>query len=299
MNKWFLYLAAICIIIAVSAVIWNYYHTRKILNTIEEMLKSAMDGSFSEHSFDENRLSMLETKFAHYLSASEISARNVAIEKDKIKTLIADIAHQVKTPIANLLLYSELLEEQQLSSYTRSNVEALHRQAEKLNFLIHSLVKMSRLENGILSLSPRSDKLAPMLQKVWEQLNPKAESKGLFLRLLPTEDCAVYDAKWTNEALCNLVDNAIKYTESGGVTISVIKYEAFVCIEVADTGKGIPEEEQPKVFSRFYRSPAVAESEGVGIGLYLAREIIAGQGGYIKLTSAENKGSVFAVFLPR
>ena len=97
----------------------------------------------------------------------------------------------------------------------------------------------------------------------------------------------------------NLVDNAIKYTPSGSVTISAAEYELFTRIDVTDTGIGIEESEQPKIFSRFYRSEAVRENEGVGIGLYLAREIISGEGGYIKLTSEPGKGSTFSVFLPR
>ena len=108
--------------------------------TIEQMLDLATDGIFTEENFDESRLSALETKFAHYLSASAVSAKNVAAEKDKIKTQIADISHQTKTPIANLLLYSELLQEENLTDSARSNVEALHSQIEKLRFLIDSTV---------------------------------------------------------------------------------------------------------------------------------------------------------------
>lgn len=284
---------------AVMFGVYHYRHAKRTMDIIAEMLDAAMNGTFTEHRFDESRLSALETKFAHYLSASEISAQNVAVEKDKIKTLISDISHQVKTPIANLLLYSELLEEQRLPETEHNYAEALHEQAEKLRILTDSLVKMSRLETGILTLQPHPGKLEPMLQKVREQLLPKAEAKGLFLQLERTECSAVYDAKWTNEALCNLVDNAVKYTEQGGVTISAKEYEMFVCIEVSDTGIGIAEEEQSAIFARFYRSPEVSDAEGVGIGLYLVRKIIAGQGGYIRVSSEAGKGSTFKLFLPR
>ena len=93
--------------------------------------------------------------------------------------------------------------------------------------------------------------------------------------------------------------NAIKYTPCGSITIKVSEYELFTRIDVSDTGIGIEEMEQPKIFSRFYRSENVREDEGVGIGLYLAREIISSEGGYIKLTSELRKGSTFSVFLPR
>ena len=122
---------------------------RKTMEEIERMLDAAMTGSFSETNFDESQLSALETKFAHYLSAAEASSQNIAQEKDKIKTLIADISHQTKTPIANLLLYSELLMEETLPASAKANVEALYKQSEKLRFLIDSLVKLSRLENDM------------------------------------------------------------------------------------------------------------------------------------------------------
>ena len=109
---------------------------------------------------------------------------------------------------------------------------------------------------------------------------------------------ACYDHKWTLEALGNLIDNAIKYTQTGGVTVRVKPYELFVSIEVEDTGIGIAEEEYAKVFGRFYRSMSVADEQGVGIGLYLAREILKQEFGYIQLTSAVGKGTVFSLFLP-
>lgn len=283
---------------AVSAIFWNRLRTKRIMDTIEQMLDDAMKGDFSEKTFDESRLSALETRFAHYLHASAVSARNVSVEKDKIKTLIADISHQTKTPISNLLLYCELLQEEDIPESARDNVEALHAQTGKLHFLIGALVKLSRLENGIISLSAHPQAVQPVLENVAGQFAPKAEQKGLYLRLHDTAVWADFDAKWISEALCNLVDNAVKYTDHGGITISAVRYELFVRIDVADSGSGIPEEEQAKVFQRFYRWENAEETEGVGIGLYLAREIVSSGGGYIKVSSSQGKGSTFSVFLP-
>ena len=258
-----------------------------------------MSGSFTEATFDESRLSALETRFAHYLSASETSARNVTIEKDRIKSLIADISHQTKTPIANLLLYCELLREEDLTDSVRSNVDAMYDQLDKLRFLIDSLVKLSRLENGIITLSPKTQPLQPMLQSILEQYRPKALLKNLQLKCDDTNVIAQFDFKWTSEALGNLFDNAIKYTEHGGITISVSTYEIFSRIDITDTGVGIPETEQSKIFARFYRSEYAKDQEGGGIGLFLAREIISNQGGYIKVSSEPQHGTTFSVFLPR
>lgn len=284
---------------AVLLVIFEHRRTKKTMDMLTQMIDTAMDGTFTEDVFDESRMSALATKFAHFLSASTISVRNIALEKDKIKTLIADISHQTKTPIANLLLYSELLKEENLSDSAKNNVEAIHTQAEKLRFLIDALVKLSRLENGIITLSPRTECVFPMLEKIQKQFALKAEQKGLFLQVNPTEIFAKFDPKWTVEALGNIVDNAIKYTTNGGITISVIAYEMYVRIDVSDSGIGISEEERAKIFSRFYRSERVKEQPGVGIGLYLAREIISGEGGYIKVSSNQGGGTVFSVFLPK
>ena len=289
----------LCFLAAAATVFWNRRKVRKTMETIEKMLDTAMTGSFSESGFDESKLSALETKFAHYLSAAETSSRNVAQEKDRIKSLIADISHQTKTPIANLLIYSELLMEEDLPPSARANVDALYHQSEKLRFLIDSLVKLSRLENGILSLSPQSAALQPLLRGVAEQYAAKAAEKGLSLQLQDTNASAIFDMKWTAEALANMVDNAIKYTEHGTITISAGSYELFARIDISDTGPGIPESERSKIFTRFYRSKKAGKQEGVGIGLYLARQILSGEGGYIKVSSIPGKGSTFSVFLPR
>lgn len=289
----------LCFLAAAVIVFRNRKKTGNTMETIENMLDAAMNGTFAETAFDESKLSALETKFAHYLSSAETSSQNVAREKDRIKSLIADISHQTKTPIANLMLYSELLLEDGLPASARVNAEAVHHQSEKLRFLIDSLVKLSRLENGIIALSPRNTALQPILESITGQYSAKAIEKGLSLRLHDTDISAVFDPKWTAEALANIVDNAVKYTEHGTITISVESYEMFVRIDISDTGMGILENEQPQIFGRFYRSKNVQEQEGVGIGLYLARQIISGEGGYIKVISAFGKGSTFSVFLPR
>lgn len=289
----------LCFLAAAVIVFWNRRKVRKTMEAIEKMLDAAMAGSFSESGFDESKLSALETKFAHYLSAAETSSRNVAQEKDRIKSLIADISHQTKTPIANLLLYSELLMEEDIPPSAKANVDALYHQAEKLRFLIDSLVKLSRLENGILSLSPQPTALQPLLEGIAEQYAAKAAEKGLSLQLHDTDTAATFDMKWTAEALANVVDNAIKYTEHGVITISAVSYEMFARIDISDTGPGIPESERAKIFTRFYRSKNAGKQEGVGIGLYLARQILSGEGGYIKVSSIPGKGSTFSVFLPK
>ncbi len=293
-------LLAGAVLMAAAVVLWDRWRLGRTLRGLDHMLDEAIRGGFTEKRFDESRLSAVETKLAHYLSLSAASVQSVAEEKDKIKTLIGDISHQTKTPIANVLLYAQLLEEQELSDEGRACAAALEEQARKLQSLIDALVKTSRLETGVLVLRPAPGPLEPMLEAAAVQFGPRAAEKGISLTLEPTEATAVFDAKWTGEAVCNLLDNAIKYTPAGGgVTVAVISYEMFCRVDVTDTGPGIPEGEQAKVFQRFYRSAAVSREPGVGIGLYLVRQIAERQGGYVKVSSKLGRGAKFSLYLPR
>lgn len=298
-NILILAIAVLSVAFAVFTTMRSRINEKRVLDHLDAMLTAAMDGTFDETIFDESLLSSVETKFAHYLSASSVSARNLAEEKKKIKELIADISHQTKTPLSNILLYAQLLGEQDLPQESLPFVTALNTQAEKLSFLIGSLVKTSRLETGVIELHPKQSAVQPMLDTVLAQVAPKAGEKQLLLACNATAADACFDTKWTAEAIYNILDNAVKYTPCGGtIQIATTVYSLFCRIDIKDTGIGIPEEEQAKVFARFYRSPAVNESEGVGIGLYLARQIIADEGGYIKVNSKVGGGTCFSVFLP-
>ncbi len=291
---------------ALTLVIYNRLKLKRTFDSLEKMLSKAIEGSYKAGSFDESRFSRLEAKLEEYLSSASISAQNVKNEKDKLKELISDISHQTKTPIANLVLYGELLEGSELTEEQKSNVKAILTQTEKLRFLIDSLVKLSRLESGIIQLERTKTEVFPILQNVVEQVKERTAVKGLELILNETDVAATIDSKWTQEAIFNIADNAVKYTDKGSITISATEFDMFVRVDISDTGKGIPEEDQPKIFGRFYRGTSTKSEEGVGIGLHLAREIISGQGGYIKVksnpaqsTSAGEPHTTFSVFLPK
>ena len=285
------------VLLAAALVLWQRRRSRKILENLGKMLEAAMEGNFTEDSFDESLLSALESSFAHYLAASTVSARKVDAEKEKLKALIGDISHQTKTPIANILLYTQLLKEQPGNT---DCLEALEGQTKKLQSLIDALVKTSRLETGVIALHPEPGELGTVMTSAVSQLRPKAEGKNITITLEREKANAVFDPKWTEEALYNLLDNAVKYTPSGGsVSVSTTVYPMFSAVHVRDTGPGIAEEEQPKIFQRFYRGEAHREQEGVGIGLYLVRQIAEGQGGFVKVRSQPGQGSTFSLYLPR
>ena len=306
MNILIIVVAALIFAGAVAFVIYNRLKLKRTFDSLEKMLNQAIEGNFTADSFDETRFSRLEATLEEYLSSASISAQNVKNEKDKLKELISDISHQTKTPIANLVLYGELLEGTELTAEQKSNVKAIQTQTEKLRFLIDSLVKLSRLESGIIQLERKDTEIYPILQNVIEQVRERATAKDLTLTLNETATTATIDSKWTQEAIFNIADNAVKYTDKGSITISATEFDMFVRVDISDTGKGIPEEEQAKIFGRFYRGSATKSEEGVGIGLHLAREIISGQGGYIKVKSSPSQDAAptepvttFSIFLPK
>ena len=306
MNILIIVAAALIFAVAVALVIYNRLKLKRTFDSLEKMLNQAIEGNFTAGSFDETRFSRLEATLEEYLSSSSISAQNVKNEKDKLKELISDISHQTKTPIANLVLYGELLEGSELTAEQKSNVKAIQTQTEKLRFLIDSLVKLSRLESGIIQLEKKKTEVFPILQNVVEQVRERATAKALQLSLIQTPATATIDSKWTQEAIFNIADNAVKYTDKGSITISATEFDMFVRVDISDTGKGIPEEDQPKIFGRFYRGTSTKSEEGVGIGLHLAREIITGQSGYIKVKSAPSQTTTptepvttFSIFLPK
>lgn len=296
----------ICIIVTVTviiaatiAILLYRRRMRNIMEKLNAMLGSAIDGDFSESVFDESTLSAVEAKMAQYLSSCAVASKNLTEEKNKIKSLISDISHQTKTPIANIILYSQLLSEHELPEDCLVCVKALSTQAEKLNFLISALVKTSRLETGIITVFPKLEPVQRLFDEVQKQILPKADAKGISIAMEETSINAYFDLKWTTEAVYNISDNAVKYTESGGkITIRAKAYELFCRIDISDTGIGIVEDEYSKIFTRFYRSANVSNQEGVGIGLYLSREIVADEGGYINVSSHPARGSTFSVFLP-
>lgn len=291
---------SICaVILSIGIVCYRKYKERKLLKRLNLMLEKAIAGNFQETDYDESMLSAVEAKLARFLGSSKLSYKQVEKERDKIQTLISDISHQTKTPIANIRLFSEILLEAELPDRARRAAEELNGQAEKLQFLIGALIKMSRMENGIITVKPAGCSVEELIEGVYNEILPKAEEKGIEIIKETADIDAVFDMKWTSEAFYNLLDNSVKYTPDGGkIKICATAYEMFCCVDVIDNGIGILETEQAKIFARFYRSPDVAQTEGIGVGLYLAREIIASQGGYIRVQSERGKGSVFSIFLP-
>lgn len=220
--------------------------------------------------------------------------------KVEIEQMVSDITHQVKTPISNIRMYSDTIINNDLSKdQEKEFLNVISNQVDKLEFLMDSLTKMSKLETNMIVLNKESSKFMECIEKAKEQVIPLAENKNIEIRITG-ENCIVqYDKKWTLEAICNILENAVKYTNKNGkIMINLEKLESFLKIDIIDNGIGIDEENISNIFKRFFRERKVHNIEGVGIGLYLSKNIIENQNGYIKVKSKVNKGTTFSVFLP-
>jgi signal transduction histidine kinase len=266
---------------------------------IDDIVAGKEDVTFDLES--ETLIGKFNYKLQRLYEIMQNGKRQVQEEKQAIQEMISDISHQVKTPVTNLKMYNSTLLERQLTpEKAREFHELMESQIDKLDFLMQAMVKMSRLETGVITLAVSSTPIYDTIGVALSGIERTAEQRKIEI----TVDCdpaivVPHDKKWTAEALFNILDNAVKYTPSGGkISVTVERWEMATKIDITDTGRGIPEQHYAQIFKRFYREYEVHDIDGVGVGLYLCREIISKQGGYIQVKSEIGKGSTFSVFLP-
>lgn len=249
----------------------------------------------------ETLLSRISHRLERLYNVMQKTRHTVEGEKEELQSLVSDISHQTKTPIANLKLINDTMLTRPLTEEKRKEfLQATGTQLDKLDFLIQGMVKTSRLETGVITLEKQDAVIGDTLVSAINGVLAPMEQKESSLSVdCPSDLTISHDSRWTSEALFNILDNAVKYTSAGGsIQVRVRDWEMYLRIDVTDTGRGIPEHSQGTIFKRFYRDEAVHDIDGVGIGLYLAREIITMQGGYITVESKVGEGSTFSVFLP-
>lgn len=303
---WIIGIGMMALGIAVVVLLWRNYCLRKEATQFAGKVEQALDAIVTgkewkrQGELTDSLWDRTETQLAKAEHVFQRKQEESLREKETVKGLISDISHQTRTPLANMRLYVELLEEETLSGEGTGFLAKLCEQTEKMDFLMQSMVKMSRLETGILQIRQEKQDLAETIRRAVADVVPAAASKEIDLFVdCPDEVMVPHDGKWTQEAVSNILDNAVKYTESGGqIHLSVERQEIFWQIAIADTGKGIAVERQAQIFTRFYREPEVHDKPGVGIGLYLARRIIELQKGYIEVRSEAGRGACFRLYLP-
>lgn len=303
-REWIIFFIILSFVLLIFLIVFHY--ERKIHKFSEELgrtLEDMLSGNNMTFSIcKEDLVGKLNIKLKRLYEILQDRTRKAEEDKLEMQSLISDISHQVKTPIANIKMYHEILSSRELDKDKRTEFLTLSKaQVEKLEFLMQSMVKMSRLESGVIELSPKMEKIYDTLAIALGGVLLKAENKYIFFEIHCDEEImAFFDKKWTVEAFFNILDNAVKYSpENGCITVTVTEEEFYTVVSVKDEGVGITEAEQALIFKRFYRSTSVHDMEGVGLGLFLAREIITKQEGYIQVKSEFKKGSEFLVYLNR
>lgn len=302
-------LIAGCVLI-ICSLVWIFALTRafeKQLSSFTSELCQTLDNMIdgTEKVIKVEEKETLFARISHRLvrlyQILQENRRKIDEERQELQSLVSDISHQVKTPVSNLKMVTDTLLTRTVSDNERIDfIQGIRSQTDKLDFLFQALVKTSRLETGVIVLEKKDAKVFNTVAQAMSGIVYAAEQKQIDVSVNCSEELSVsHDSKWTAEALFNLLDNAVKYTPSGGkINVAVEKWEMYVEIKVTDTGKGISESNQASIFRRFYREEEVHEQQGLGIGLYLAREIVTRQGGYIKVVSEQGKGAAFSIMLP-
>lgn len=271
---------------------------------LQELLERCLsdDYSFLENAKDALKQETLSDAFLKLANKLRLKSESLAQEKDHTKTLVTDISHQLKTPLAALKTCFALYQEAEAPKEREEFGRRCRFQLEKLESLTASLIHISRLENAMICLQQSTVSLTDVLVDAINGIYEKALSKEITIDVEEFSDIRLFlDRKWTAEALFNLLDNAVKYSPTGSlVTIRVQPLYSFVRVEIEDQGIGIPRKEYNKIFKRFYRSPneTVQQTEGTGVGLYLSREILERQGGTLSVKAPRHQGSIFVVQLP-
>ena len=280
----------------------HFYNKKesKIFETMLLKLDRVLGGSPPEISYNELAWSAIDERLERLAYISQDRKEKAASERDAIKSLVSDISHQVRTPLANIMLYSGLLYEKELDIETRLLASKIHKQAGKLDFFMKELVKSSYTSQQMVTLHPEMTEIEEIINISCQETELAALKKNIRIEKDMPGGLCYADKKWSIEALANILENAIKYSpENSLVKIQTATYDSFICVSVEDEGMGINEEEQGLVFERFYRSKDAGKETGFGIGLYIVREVLSKQGGYARIKPAPEKGTIVQMFLSR
>lgn len=272
------------LIIVILIVTYKYIQLIREMRDFSDFIDCGTKGNLSDIELNEKEVSKLKIKIYKFLKANEVRESKLKDEKEKTQNLIADISHQTKTPITNLNLYINLLEKENKSEY----FDIIKYELEKLDFLIKNLVKSSRLESNIISLEKMNVNLKKLILDVVSELEPQAIRKNIKV-IKNLEDFNLdVDLRWTKEAIHNILDNAIKYSPENSEIIinsykSSLNYNLDIINECEDIG------DLSKLFTRFYRGKNSVLKDGLGLGLFITREILEKENAQIKALYNDNK----------
>ncbi len=297
---WIGILGVLALVFAGTAV-WLGRKNRRLYQEVDRMMDRILDNKVIEQTdLKEGEISALAGKARRIQEKLQVEVGGAQREKEQVKSLISNMSHQLKTPLANIMMYEEILEDESL---TRAEQEKflgkMKRQSEKVEWILTSLFKMVKLEQDVIVFEAEGALIRRTLLDAVNLIYDKAQRRQIEIETEYFPECRLYhNPKWTTEVFANILENAVKYTpQSGRITIGMRRYEMYTEIWFRDTGMGIAKEEITEIFKRFYRSRAAENMDGSGIGLYLSKLILEKEKGYMNVASEPGKGSCFSVFL--
>lgn len=225
-------------------------------------------------------------------------AENQRQTKEFLQDIISDVSHQIKTPLSALKMYHEIIESHKDDATTVSSfTEKSQREIKRMEDVIYTLLKLARLDAGIIQMEKTPENLSVLMQDVLERFETWAEREHKTITLSGKEDVVLScDALWVSEAIGNIVKNALEHTENGGnIGVKWSQSPLMTQIEISDDGKGIHPEDLYNIFKRFYRSRFSSDVHGIGLGLPLAKSIVEAHGGTISVTSSLGAGTTFTL----
>lgn len=279
---------------------------RKIFNKIRKLSVNAeaviegkysfVDGDMEEG--DIGHLTYQLNTMSERLSDTVQALRN---EKLFLKKLITDISHQLKTPLASLIMFNDILEnDKTLTEFEQNRFLAESKnQLDRMEWLIKNMMKMAKLEAGVVDFDKKEAIISETIQRSIVGLKLIASEKNIVINTSGSDKVTVmHDINWTTEAFSNIIKNSIEHcVDSSEINICWEENNVFVQIIISDNGAGISKEELPKIFDRFYKGSNSSNPTNIGIGLYITKTIIEGQGGSIYAYSQEGQGAKFIVRL--
>lgn len=299
---WIYFLLAAIIIGCVLTIMLCRRYVRNTFNSIDTVLDRVLsrDTELLSETTGEDRISKLTYKARRILDMYVSNAEQANEEKETVQGFISDMSHQMKTPLSGITMYADLLLDGDLSEQEQQEfLSRIKSGAEKLQWMMDSLIKMSRLEVGAIQLTPEHEPIRQTLSDAIGSVIASASKKSINIVVTDFEDMPVYhDRRWTRETIVNVLENAVKYSEPGGkIEISLESMPLFTKISIKDYGMGIEKNDWNSIFKRFYRGQNAKDKEGAGLGLYLATLIMEKQGGYIMVDSKPGEFTAFSLFL--
>lgn len=285
-----------------ALILWAAYYFRQ-LKKMDDMLEDYQQWNFNDKNtqdIQETRESRILSQLRQILIEASSKERLAVSEKNQVMELISDLSHQLKTPLANIVMNTEIMLDEAMDEAGRKEfLERTKAQAEKMQWLMQNLIKASRLENGIIDFKAENIGIKPTLALAVGSVYAQASKKKIEIIMEEFQDRTLWhNPKWTAEAMVNILENAVKYSpENSRIEIGMVPMDIYTRITIKDEGMGISEKEYPKIFQRFYRGAQTGSNDGNGLGLYLSQLILQSEKGYVTVASNPGEGSCFSVFL--